>query len=129
MPKGIAVSPGVVVGVAYKVESVFGSSEPQPLADPGLVPAEIDRFDHALETSAVELEGIVQKVAQQLGSSEAAIFRSHLTIIKDQTLLAKVRDLIRTQQLTALSALQTVLQDYAVTYARHEHEYFRERMA
>jgi phosphoenolpyruvate-protein phosphotransferase (PTS system enzyme I) len=129
MHKGIAVSPGVVVGVAYRVESVFGSSEPQELPDPGMIPAEIERFDRALELSASELETIVQKVAQQLGSSEAAIFKSHLTIIKDLTLLSKVRAQIEAQRLTALSALQMVLQDYAATYARHDHEYFRERMA
>jgi phosphotransferase system enzyme I (PtsI) len=129
MYKGIAVSPGVVVGVAFRVESVFGTGEPQELADPDQIPEEIARFDHALNESANELEGLVQKVAEQLGPSEAAIFKSHLTIIKDRTLLAKVRALIEAQSLTALSALQTVLQDYAATFARKEHEYFRERMA
>lgn len=128
MHKGIAVSPGVVVGIAYRVESAFGGTEAQELDDPSLIPAEIERFDRALASSAAELEGIVQKVAQQLGPSEAAIFKSHLTIIKDQTLLSRVRHLIESQRLTALSALQLVLQDYAATYARHEHEYFRERM-
>ncbi len=129
MYKGIAVSPGVVVGVVYRVESVFGSGEPQELADPDLIPAEVERFDLALKLSAAELENIVHKVAQQLGPSEAAIFKSHLTIIKDRTLLSKVRNLIQTQRLTALSALQNVLQDYAATFARNEHEFFRERMA
>lgn len=128
MHKGIAVSPGVVVGIAYRVESAFGGTEAQELDDPSLIPAEVERFDCALASSAAELEGIVQKVAQQLGPAEAAIFKSHLTIIKDQTLLSRVRDLIESQRLTALSALQLVLQDYAATYARHEHEYFRERM-
>jgi len=31
MHKGIAISPGIVVGVAYRVDSVFGSTEPQML--------------------------------------------------------------------------------------------------
>ena len=115
MHKGIAVSPGVVVGVAYRVDSVFGSSEPQTLADPGLVPAEIERFDRAVAASAAELEAIVAKVAQQLGTAEADIFKSHLQIVNDQALLAKVRALIETQHLTALSALQVVLQGYAAT--------------
>jgi phosphotransferase system enzyme I (PtsI) len=128
MHKGIAVSPGVVVGVAYRVDSVFGSSDPQVLADPGLVPAEIERFDHAVVVSAAELEAIVTKVAQQLGGTEADIFKSHLQIVNDQTLLAKVRALIESQHLTALSALQLVLQGYAATFARIEHDYFRERM-
>ena len=129
MHKGIAVSPGVVVGVAYRVDSVFGSSEPQTLAEPGLVAAEVERFDRAVVLSAAELEAVVAKVAQQLGSAEADIFKSHLQIVNDQALLAKVRALIETQQLTALSALSVVLQGYAATFARIEHDYFRERMA
>ncbi|SIO67270.1 phosphotransferase system, enzyme I, PtsI [Singulisphaera sp. GP187] len=128
MHKGIAVSPGVVVGVAYRLDSVFGSSEPQCLESPESIPAEIERFDRAVVLSTTELEAIVVKVAQQLGGSEADIFKSHLQIVNDQTLLAKVRSLIETQQLTALSALQLVLQSYAATFARIEHDYFRERM-
>src|SRR3954470_8291632 len=128
MHKGIAVSPGVVVGVAYRVDSVFGSSDPQPLADPSLVPEEIERFDRALVASAAELETIIAKVAQQLGNAEADIFKSHLQIVNDETLLAKVHALIETQHLTALSALQIVLQGYAATFARIEQDYFRERM-
>src|SRR3954469_9170744 len=128
MHKGIAVSPGVVVGVAYRLDSVFGSNEPQTLADPSLVPAEVERFDRAVALSTSELEAIVIKVAEQLGGNEADIFKSHLQIVNDQTLLAKVRTLIETQQLTAISALQLVLQSYAATFARIEHDYFRERM-
>ena len=129
MHKGVAVSPGVVVGVAHRVESVFGSGEPVGLVDPALVPVEIDRFNRAVATSAAELEAVVQKVAQQLGAAEAAIFQTHLTVLKDEVLLAKVRALVQTQGLTALSALQMVLQGYAATFAQHEHDFFRERMA
>ncbi|MDR3635090.1 MAG: phosphoenolpyruvate--protein phosphotransferase [Isosphaeraceae bacterium] len=129
MHKGIAVSPGVVVGVAYRVESVFGSTEPQTLADPEQIPAEIDRFNQAVSLSTVELEAIVLKVAQQLGSAEADIFKSHLQIVNDQGLLDKVRSLIENQELTALSALQIVLQGYAASFARIEHDYYRERLA
>ena len=45
MYKGIAVSPGVVVGVAYRVDSVFGASDPQTLSDPDQIPVEIERFE------------------------------------------------------------------------------------
>src|SRR6476469_4734758 len=120
MYKGIAVSPGVVVGVAYRVDSVFGSGDAQTLADPSLVPAEIERFDHAVVQASGELETFVTKVTQQLGPAEADIFKSHLQIINDQALLANVRALIESQQLTALSALQVVLQGYAAKFARIE---------
>ena len=129
MYKGIAVSPGVVVGIAFRVDSVFGSGEPQPLATPGLVPAEIERFERAISTSVTELDAIVIKVGQQLGASEAEIFKTHLQIVNDQSMQAKVRALIESKSLTALSALQIVLQGYAASFARIEQDYLRERLA
>src|SRR5262249_19244929 len=115
-------------GVALKLESGLGPAEPQELADPSLVPAEIQRFDRAVAETAAELAGIVQKVTQQYGTAEAAIFKSHLSIAKDEPLRAKVRALIESEKLTALSALQVVLQDYAAQFAAIEHELFRERI-
>ena len=67
MRKGIGVSPGVVVGVAHRVESVLGSIEQQTLDNPGQVPAEIERFDRAVADSAADLEALVQKVAAGAG--------------------------------------------------------------
>jgi len=129
MHKGVAVSPGVVVGVAYRVDPVFGVSEPQTLGDRGLIPAEIERFERAVVTSAAELEAIVHKVAEQLGPAEADIFKTHLQIVNDESMLAKVRALIEAQAVTALSAVQVVLQGYAASFARMEQDYFRERVA
>ena len=105
MHKGIGVSPGVVVGVAYRVESVLGSSEPKTLESPAEVPAEIAHFDRAVEEAAAELESLVQRVAQELGPSAAEIFQTHLQILNDPVLLSKVHSHIEQQSLTALSAL------------------------
>lgn len=129
MHKGIAVSPGVVVGVAYRIDSVFGTAETQSLAEAALVPDEIARFNVAVAAAAGDLEVFVAKIEQQLGPSEAGIFKSHLQIINDETLLTKVRALIESKRLTALSALQVVLQDYAASFARITDDRFRERLA
>jgi phosphotransferase system enzyme I (PtsI) len=128
MRKGIGVSPGVVVGIAHRVESVLGTIEQETLANPGLVAAEIERFDRAVAASAAELETVVQKVAEVLGASEADIFKSHLQIVNDPGLLSKVHSLIEQQYLTALSALQVVMNSYATQLARSQQELFRERM-
>jgi phosphotransferase system enzyme I (PtsI) len=128
MRKGIGVSPGVVVGVAHRVESVLGSIEQEVLSDPSLVGAEIDAFDHAVAASAADLEVIVQRVAEVLGASEADIFKSHLQIVNDPALLSKVHALIENQQFTALSALQLVMNGYVSQLARSQQELFRDRM-
>ena len=83
MRKGIGVSPGVVVGVAHRVESVLGSIEQQALDHPDQVPAEIERFDRAVMDAAADLEALIQKVAQELGDSAADIFKGHLQIVND----------------------------------------------
>jgi phosphotransferase system enzyme I (PtsI) len=128
MPKGIGVSPGVVVGVAHRVESVLGAIEQEALNDPAEVPGEIERFDRAVSASASELEALVQKVAQEHGASEAEIFQSHLQILSDPALLSRVHSLIENQQLTALSALQAVMNGYAAQFARIQQGFWRERM-
>jgi len=129
MHKGVAVSPGVVVGIAHRVDPVLGASDPQPLADPSSVAEEIERFQVAVATSAGELEAIVVKVAEQLGPDEADIFKTHLQIVNDESMLAKVRRVIETRRITALSAVQMVFQEYAAGFARIEQDYFRERVS
>ena len=129
MHKGIAVSPGVIVGIAHRVEPAFGPAEVQHLPASTTIAEEVARLDRALAASAAELEGLVQKVAQQLGPAEAAIFQTHQSILMDRSLLDEVRRLVESERRTALSALQSALHDYATTYARHEHAFFRERLA
>ncbi len=128
MHKGIGVSPGVVVGVAYRVESVLGSSELKMLDSPSQVPAHIAHFDRAVEEAATELESLVQRVAQEMGPSAAEIFQTHLQILNDPELLARVHTQIEQNHLTALSALHVVMQSYAAQFARIEQDYFRERL-
>ncbi len=128
MHNGIGVSPGVVVGVAYRVESVLGLNEAKTLESPALVPAEIAHFDRAVEEAESELEGLVHRVAQEFGPSAAEIFQTHLQILGDPGLLSRVHSLIEQQYLTALSALHQVMNSYAAQFARIEQDYFRERL-
>jgi phosphoenolpyruvate-protein phosphotransferase len=129
MLKGIGVSPGIVVGVAHRVESVLGSIEQQTLEGPRAVPAELERFDRAVAETAADLESLIEKVEQELGDAAADIFKSHLQILNDPALISRVHGLIEGQQLTALSALQVVMHSYAARFARIQQDYFRERMS
>jgi phosphotransferase system enzyme I (PtsI) len=128
MRKGIGVSPGIVVGAAHRVQSVLGALEQQSLASPRDIAAEIERFDRAVGDSAADLETLVQRVGKELGGEAADIFKSHAQILQDPALVARVHHLIEGQQLTALSALQVVMNHYAAQFARIQQDYFRERM-
>lgn len=129
MRKGIGVSPGVVVGIAHRVESVLGSIEQQALDHPGQIPAEIERFDRAVMDAVSDLEALIQKVAHELGDSAADIFKAHLQIVNDPLVVSKVHELISSRQMTALAALQTVMQTFAAQFARIEQDFYRERMS
>ena len=127
--RGIGVSPGVVVGVAHRVESVFGSfeaadaGEPEPGCGRGRAVRPRRRRGGGVLT-----RGYIHNVAQEVGDSEAEIFKSHLQIVNDPSLRSKVRTLIENQRLTALSALQAVMNGYAAQFAQIKQEMFRERM-
>src|SRR5690606_10569555 len=53
----------------------------------------------------------------------------HYLMVRDPSLVAKVHEGIQTNLLTASSALQLVLKEYAAIFARSGQELFQERMA
>ena len=128
MRKGIGVSPGVVVGIAHCVESVFDAFEQQTLESPSLVGDEVDRFERALAEAGTWYEAYISAVGDKVGDKNAEIFKSHLQIVNDPSLRSKVRSLIENQRLTALSALQAVMNSYASQFAQIKAENFRERI-
>lgn len=129
MHKGVAVSPGVAIGVVHRVESVYGPAEREYLAQSADAEAEIRRFTQAVEDSERELSQTIAKVATEVGPTEAEIFRSHLSVLSDATLLDRVKLRIRNEGLTAPSALHEVVKEYAAAFAQLEHDHFRERLA
>lgn len=130
MLHGVAVSPGVIVGRVYKIESILHMTESVALESAEQVSPEMERFDRSIVQAGLELESMIQKVESQIGREEAAIFRSHLTMVRDPGLRQKVHSLIEGQQITAMSALQGVMKQYVSRFENFEQQdYFRERLA
>jgi phosphoenolpyruvate-protein phosphotransferase (PTS system enzyme I) len=128
MLKGIAVSPGIAVARAYCVDSVLARREPQYL-NAAALSEEITRFDNACQAAAQELDATVARVNQQLGDEEAAIFRAHRLLLRDPTLVGKVKTAILHRQVDARTALHELLDEYALVFAKIDDEYLKERMA
>jgi len=128
MLKGVPVSPGIAVARAYCVDEVLARREPHQLGEAALS-EEIARFDSACLAAGTELDAIVDRVAKQLGESEAAIFRGHRLLVRDPALIGKVKSLILNQHIDAVGALHLVLDEYTTLFARIQDEYIRERMA
>ena len=128
MPKGIGVSPGIVVGVAHLVESNIGSNEPQTLDGAHQVAAEIDRFDLAVSETAEELVMFVDKVAQELGASRRRNLQEPLADCQRPRVDLASSPPDRESAPDTHSALQVVMQGYAAQFARMQQDFFRDRM-
>jgi phosphoenolpyruvate-protein phosphotransferase len=128
MKKGVPVSPGVAVARAYCVDEVLARRESYHL-EVKAVSSEVNRFEQAVAAAGRELDAIVRRVNQQLGEKEAAIFQAHRLLLRDPTLINKVKTLIVNRQVDARTALHEVLDEYTTLFAQIQDEYLKERMA
>ena len=128
MRKGIGVSPGVAVGTAYCIHEIFVNPDTKQLAE-GEVHAELERYDQARDQTASDLRALYQKVASQVGTDEAAIFRAHESILHDPSFTAKIRSWIVNERQTAQSALHRLLDEYTALFTSTRDDYIRERLA
>jgi len=126
--KGIAVSPGVAVGTAYCVPEIYVGPEAQ-CVDQSEVLDELSRFEQATEKTAADLRALYQKVATQVGESEAAVFRAHEQILKDPVFSSKIKRSISTERMTAQASLKKLLEEYSQLFRRTQDEYLKERLA
>jgi phosphoenolpyruvate-protein phosphotransferase (PTS system enzyme I) len=127
MRKGIGVSPGVVIGKAYCIHEIFVNPKTRRLAEDKIF-AELRRFELARERAAGDLRALYQKVASQVGTEQAGVFRAHEAILHDPAFTAKVRERIVDHRETAPAALEHVLAAYTALFTRMDDEYLRERL-
>jgi phosphoenolpyruvate-protein phosphotransferase len=128
MKKGIPISPGVAVAKAYCVDHVLAPREPH-YVEGAAVSKEVGRFEAAVRAAAEELDAIVSRVTQQVGEEEAAIFRAHRLLLRDPTLIGKVKSVIFTRRVDAGTALHNVVEEYTAMLSEIPDQYIRERMA
>src|SRR3954464_4011240 len=128
MRKGVPVSPGVAVARAYVMDEALSRGDTHKL-DLAAVSLEISRFDEACAAAAQDLDALVARVSRQVGEEQAAIFRAHRQLLRDPTLIGKVKAVILKRQVDAGTALHDVLDDYGSLFARIQDEYLKERMA
>jgi phosphoenolpyruvate-protein phosphotransferase len=128
MKKGVPVSPGVAVAHALCVDQGLARHEPYHL-DASALSGEVARFDRALSAVAHELDEVVARVARQVGEDEAAIFRAHRHILRDPSLINKVKSAIVERHVDAATALHDVLDEYTNQLERIPSDYLQERVA
>ncbi len=104
--KGIAVSPGIVVGEVFVLEN-----ERRRIARRTVPAARVQeehtRLDAALSASITELAAVRQRTAVELGEEAAKIFAFHLGMLADRALTKPMHDLVEREAVTAEFAAWT----------------------
>ena len=123
---GIAASDGVAIAKAYLLVEPDLSFDNEKVTD---IDAEIAKFNHAIETSKVELTKIRNNAEENLGADKAAIFDAHLLVLDDPELIQPIEEKIKNEQVNAPTALSDVTGQFITIFESMDNEYMKERAA
>lgn len=126
MLKGIAASPGIVIGRAFLLEEEEFYISKRTI-EPTDIKQEIFRFRKALAETKEEMDGIRQKVLKQLGKRHVRLFEAYLLILDDPILRNDVMRVILEQRVNAEYALQMVIDKITKTFNIIDDGYLRDR--
>jgi len=128
MMKGVAASPGIVIGQAHVLKEYPIHIDQQPIAAEQ-VEAELQKFEEALVKAKSQLEIIRDKAKKEMGADKAEIFGAHLMMLEDEVFLGEIREKIKSESLRAEYALTLVVAAYTEMFQNMEDEYLKERAA
>lgn len=128
MPKGIAASPGIVIGTVYLFEQTAIHLQLEPISEEE-VAGQLERVKDAVEKSKAQLLALQEQIAQNLGPEKAGIMDAHLMILEDVAFISEVENMIRTEKVKAEWAISQVGQMLQATFESVDDEYMRERAA
>ena len=128
MPKGIAVSPGIVIGTVYLFEQAAIHLQLEPISEEE-VAEQLERVKDAIAKSKVQLLALQQQIEQNLGLEKAGIMDAHLMILEDVAFISEVENMICTEKVKAEWAVSQVGQMLQAAFERVDDEYMRERAA
>ncbi|MBX3180196.1 MAG: phosphoenolpyruvate--protein phosphotransferase [Candidatus Hydrogenedentes bacterium] len=124
MLRGIGVSPGIAIGPA----AVFGAQRFDiPKYEISDVAEELARLEDAIGKTRSYLKGLHAKTADELGEGHADIFKAHLLLLEDVTLLEEVKSRISSEQLNVEYVLDDLRRHYTDVMNSVEDARFRER--
>jgi phosphotransferase system enzyme I (PtsI) len=124
--RGIGASPGYAVGQAVILHRDRGEV-PRRTLDVDKIDAEIERFRHAVERVAEDLEHLAEQARRDAGEEEAKIFSSQMLLLQDPEFAGAVERGIREQKVNAEAALAEVTELTAGMFRDMDDPYLRDR--
>src|SRR5438477_7306170 len=124
--EGAGVSPGIARGQVHVVLDDFDDITRYRIA-PSQVTDEIGRFETALIQTRMQILEMQQRIAESIGTKDAAIFDAHLLVVEDHTLIDEVLRKLETDLCNVEWVFQEVATRYAETLNKIDDPYLRER--
>jgi phosphotransferase system enzyme I (PtsI) len=124
--KGIAVSPGIVVGRAFLV----GSAEqvvPHRTIEESEVPGQRVRLHGALAAATSEIAALSERTRRELGTEPAKIFEFHAGLLRDKALVAAIERRIAERFVTAEQAVADQFRVLVDQFKRMGNEVFEQK--
>lgn len=126
--RGIAVSPGVVIGPALVIDTE-GVRIPARFVDKKLREFELERLQAALAGAAADSRKQQEAINQKLGKQYGAIFAAHAFLIQDPELRKEIETNIRELNHSAEYAVSRVIRRHAKALENLDSSTFSSRTA
>ena len=125
--RGVAVSPGIIIGKARLVDRSKVKIFYQYLVSDDQVDREIERFNEAVHTTENQLNALKKGMPEQL-KGHAFILNSHLMILKDSMLNDATVKRILDEKINAEWALKKSLEDIRQIFNQIDDDYISKRI-
>ena len=127
--RGIAVSPGVVIGPAFVLESE-GARITRKFIMPEEAPQQIERFQGALEHARQEVHELEARLRDKLDGTYKVsdVFQMHLAILSDPNLSEQIVNLIQNRHFAPEYAVSQVLRRYVNSLEQTRDSYLIQRV-
>ncbi len=126
--KGIAASPGIVIGKAYVLQDVLLMVERRTIEEVR-AEEEVSRLKQAIRRVVDELMKDSSQMALKIGKRDAEIFLAQIAILRDPYFVAQILKDIRENGANAESAVIRQVDEFGEAFKKMEDSYLRERGA
>ena len=127
--KGIGVSPGIVIGKAYRFDPLDAQISFYKLNNDELIPHEVDRFKNALKESTRQLLEIQENLKKTKVTEPLYIIDVHVLLLSDKKFINRTIKYIRRLGVNAEWALRMTLDHYKQIFEGLEDVYISGRIS
>ena len=124
---GEAASSGLTRGRALLCDCATQVVVPRRVIAESEIPAELDRFDSAVDAVERKLRDTEAGVRRALGDAEAAIFEAQILMVRDVGLHRAVREECVTRRVNLEAAIEEAVHRLATVFDQLKDPYLRER--